>query len=106
MPKITSTSKGRNQKGDQIVGYMSTEVKPHTASKASHSMKTFDVESKTPNPMRKTHQARNPAVSHSTVQVGGQLSEFNLQLQQIRDQEESVKKAIETSDMLLRLKGP
>ena len=31
-------------------------------------------------------------------------SEFNLQLQQIRDQEESVKKAIETSDMLLKLK--
>ena len=84
MPKITSTSKGRNQKGDQILGYMSTEVKPHTASKASHSMKTFDVESKTPNPMRKTHQARNPAVSHSTVQVGGQLSEYNLQLQSIR----------------------
>lgn len=82
MPKIPSTGKGRNQKGDhQIVGYMSTEIKPHTASKASHSMKTFDAESKTPNPMRKTHQARNPAVSHSTVQVGGQLSEFNLQLQ-------------------------
>ena len=33
-------------------------------------------------------------------------SEFNLQLLQIREREDEVKKAIETSDMLLRLKGP
>ena len=55
MPKMTSTSNGRIHRGDLIQGYKSTEVKPHTASKTiSHSMKTFETESKTPNPMRKT----------------------------------------------------
>ena len=51
MPKMTHTSKGRNKSDASfgMQGFLQTDIKPHTASMASkNSMKTFDMESKTP----------------------------------------------------------
>ena len=83
IPKYVAV--GRNNKGDYqgnlaggMQGFLSTEIKPHTASMSTHSMKTFDVESKTPQNMHRTHYARNPAASHSSAQVSAPQSEFSL----------------------------
>ena len=80
------------------------DPKPHTA--ASQSLKYLDAiatESTTPKMRRANRNHRGNASTTQTVE--SQPSEFNLQLLKIRENEQNVKKAIETSDMLLKMRG-
>ena len=56
--------------------------------------------------MRGGMTARNMGTSHSSAKQSLQPSEFNMQLLKIREKEDEVKRAIEASEYLLKMRGP
>ena len=91
------------------------DLKPNTAS-GRHSMKRLESveeivskkQARNSIPLGRSHAsvaAMNSHNSQGPPQVETQPSEFNLQLLKIREKEEEVKHAIETSEMLLRMQG-
>lgn len=100
MPKLNAMKETKAQIKDARTKTHSTDNKPNTAQAHLMSLDRISEISSTKHNMRRSMGGnRNSAVVAATQQSSP--SEFNMQLSKIREKEDEVKRAIETSQMLL-----